>query len=299
MKEIIFFVAFSIISTTALSASFDCTKAGTSVEKMICSNEDISRYDDELGSLYKKAKEVFPEEKVKQRAWIEKRNQCDSIICLMSLYQQRNLELQAVVDMAPVQELAVSAVTEVSDIAELPDAYQQKDIEVQVQAPVEVVAAQEDNVSVVADSSASPESLDVNQQSYVEDQAQVQAEALENTQVMPATLKNQPNISSQIIFLSGGFLLLAMVISVWGFMKRCPSCGKWFSERVIEQELVDQQQSLKTVRREDKHRDRSGNIIKTVERQEQVQITISRYNLFHQCNKCGHEWTTTKTVESE
>lgn len=37
----------------ASSASFDCNKAVTPLEKMICTNKELSRLDDTLGEIYK------------------------------------------------------------------------------------------------------------------------------------------------------------------------------------------------------------------------------------------------------
>ena len=36
----------------ALAASFNCAKAGATVEKMICADAELSRYDELLGSFY-------------------------------------------------------------------------------------------------------------------------------------------------------------------------------------------------------------------------------------------------------
>lgn len=258
-KVIILAVTLSAISTLAFGASFDCEKAGTSIEKMICGDADLSKYDDELGVLYKKAREAFPEEKKKQKAWIVERNQCDSANCLMNLYKQRNLELQAALDRASADGADTPKVREVSAIPEAPAMPKKDQVAVQAPTPVEIPT---------------------------------------ETQETPVKPNMEPDIRNQIVLWGGGLLLFGIVIAGFGFAKRCPSCGKWFSERTLRQELVDRRQGSKTVTRQDKHKDSNGNIIKTVERQEQIQITVSRYNVFHQCNKCGHEWVTTKTVES-
>lgn len=43
------------LPNTANAASFDCTKAGTDQEKMICSDSILSSLDDKLAKTYKSA----------------------------------------------------------------------------------------------------------------------------------------------------------------------------------------------------------------------------------------------------
>src|SRR5215472_14292419 len=49
-----FIVALAFIGTSQ-AASFDCAKAQTKVEKLICSNPTLSKADDALAAAYKKA----------------------------------------------------------------------------------------------------------------------------------------------------------------------------------------------------------------------------------------------------
>src|SRR5205823_14012419 len=62
------------------SASFDCAKAKTKIEKQICSNTKLSELDDKLTTLYNKvlAQSPVPEDtKEQQREWVKgSRNVC-------------------------------------------------------------------------------------------------------------------------------------------------------------------------------------------------------------------------------
>ncbi|MDR2081796.1 MAG: hypothetical protein LBP54_07940 [Campylobacteraceae bacterium] len=50
MKKLLLLLTLS--TTLLLSASFDCNKAKTDIEKLICSDEELSKLDDELGKAY-------------------------------------------------------------------------------------------------------------------------------------------------------------------------------------------------------------------------------------------------------
>ena len=58
MKKILKLMGFSVllgVSIVAYSASFDCQKARSINEKLICQDADLSKLDDEFGVAYKRA----------------------------------------------------------------------------------------------------------------------------------------------------------------------------------------------------------------------------------------------------
>lgn len=77
------------------SAGFDCTKAASKIEKMICSDPQLDKLDSDLLSSYKLAKDnlskqQFEEIKNEQRKWIKFRNQeCTTIELCINAYQHR------------------------------------------------------------------------------------------------------------------------------------------------------------------------------------------------------------------
>lgn len=78
-----------------LKPSFDCAKAGTPVEKMICSDVLLGKMDGALASNYKTmmAADIgdgaIAELKSTQQQWIVNRNNCADIQCLANTYKAR------------------------------------------------------------------------------------------------------------------------------------------------------------------------------------------------------------------
>ncbi|GHV16901.1 hypothetical protein AGMMS49938_17320 [Fibrobacterales bacterium] len=69
--------------------SFDCAKASTDVENLICTTEDLAEYDQKMADLYKKVSKD-PSVKEEQRKWIKERNACKSDVdCLRDQYKFR------------------------------------------------------------------------------------------------------------------------------------------------------------------------------------------------------------------
>jgi uncharacterized protein len=82
----------------AHSASFDCNKAVTDVERMICSNAELSNLDEELMTVYVQALVVAREPviiKNKQRVWLRNiRNKSINVHTLKKEYTVRINELR-------------------------------------------------------------------------------------------------------------------------------------------------------------------------------------------------------------
>lgn len=91
---LMFFVPFH-----SYSASFDCSKASTEVEKTICENEWLGTLDEELSFFYSKLREASSQEDSlgllrEQREWLQERNKiCESEYnkksCLGDRYRKR------------------------------------------------------------------------------------------------------------------------------------------------------------------------------------------------------------------
>ena len=92
-------VAISLVGMPYVrSASFDCAKAKTEIEKQICSNTKLSELDDKLTALYNKvlAQSPVPEDtKEQQREWVKgSRNACKDVACLERAYASRISDLE-------------------------------------------------------------------------------------------------------------------------------------------------------------------------------------------------------------
>ena len=83
--------------TTAQAASFDCGKAASEVEKIICSDDELSRLDESLNKAYLEAlKRTDIKKQIieSQRQWLKnERNACQNAECLKNAYETRIKEL--------------------------------------------------------------------------------------------------------------------------------------------------------------------------------------------------------------
>ena len=91
-----FTVVLGLLSTASgYAASFDCKKATTPVEIMICKESNLSELDDVLSRDYENtmASNIGDEARVSlkkdQRKWITERNKCGNQECLKKSYLVR------------------------------------------------------------------------------------------------------------------------------------------------------------------------------------------------------------------
>jgi uncharacterized protein len=90
MKKILIVLFFLGISV--FGASFDCVKASSHVEKMICADVKLSLLDENLSQVFKKAINATDDQdqlKKEQFAWMKERNKCQDISCVQSLYSSK------------------------------------------------------------------------------------------------------------------------------------------------------------------------------------------------------------------
>ena len=96
--------ALSCQTSFAASPSFDCKKARSIVEKLICANEELAALDRNVASRYSEAirsgskSEKALERKI-QRQWVRSRNRCgrssNPVKCLRAIHYQRMEELSS------------------------------------------------------------------------------------------------------------------------------------------------------------------------------------------------------------
>lgn len=80
------------LSLTAHAASFDCAKASTKVEKLICGDAALSKLDVELNAAYKTALQDEKQAdtvKQAQKQWMKERNGCADAACVKGAYEAR------------------------------------------------------------------------------------------------------------------------------------------------------------------------------------------------------------------
>lgn len=82
-----------LIPMSTHSASFNCAKALTLVEHLICSDTELSFADDQLAKLYKKSLKINRNLVEQQKLWLKQRNTCKNAECVSNAYQTRLSEL--------------------------------------------------------------------------------------------------------------------------------------------------------------------------------------------------------------
>jgi len=106
-------VVLACLSTACLqaafAASFDCAKAVTQVEKLICSDPELSKLDDRLGADYKKATDLSRQQRgaslgvdpiliQDQVEWLKSRNTCKDAACIKKSYTTRLFGLRGSIE---------------------------------------------------------------------------------------------------------------------------------------------------------------------------------------------------------
>ncbi len=93
MKRLIIAMLLLTIAAYVHAASFDCTKAAKPVEKLICSEDEVSRLDEQMVLSYKEALAKSSDSKIlrsEQRLWLANvRNKCRESTCLKCVYGER------------------------------------------------------------------------------------------------------------------------------------------------------------------------------------------------------------------
>jgi uncharacterized protein len=97
IKYLVLFVALIVsYASNTYAASFDCLKASTAVERMICADPEVSKLDEDLNVKYKEQLlKATKSDLIRQRQhyWLKKRNSCNNIGCINIYYHKRIAEL--------------------------------------------------------------------------------------------------------------------------------------------------------------------------------------------------------------
>ena len=91
-----------LLPSMGYAASYDCAKAKTEIEKLICKFVDLSHLDDQMGLLYRRARaKTVDSDRLKreQRQWLNERNKCEHVRCIKASYEARMAELRQGTDM--------------------------------------------------------------------------------------------------------------------------------------------------------------------------------------------------------
>ena len=89
-----------LLLVSAQAASFDCSKAQTKVEHLICDNPEISKLDGKLGQDYQDVLSKANDEQkqrviAEQKHWLKfTRNVCEKDTCLKHAWAVASIQLQ-------------------------------------------------------------------------------------------------------------------------------------------------------------------------------------------------------------
>lgn len=92
LKTVLFVLLPLCLAVKAWGASFDCGKATTKVEKIICADAELTKLDEELAVVYKSAlqdKKQADSIRLAQKQWLKVRNGCADAACIKHAYESR------------------------------------------------------------------------------------------------------------------------------------------------------------------------------------------------------------------
>ena len=93
----VFVMAAAMSAVPAAGASFDCARATTPVEKMVCASPELSTLDEHMARYYAAARLALGEGgqclQPDQREWLRRRDRCADTACLKQVYADRLAEL--------------------------------------------------------------------------------------------------------------------------------------------------------------------------------------------------------------
>lgn len=97
IKASLFFAVPSLcIVVNVEAASFDCKKATTKIEKMICADAELSKLDEKMAAAYKTAMQDVQQSNLirqAQKQWLKGRNGCVDSTCVKQAYEMRLQDL--------------------------------------------------------------------------------------------------------------------------------------------------------------------------------------------------------------
>jgi uncharacterized protein len=99
--------------------SFDCARATTRVERLICASPELGKLDLEMAELYERQlRYAYPWFSTVQRKWLARRGKCSDAACLATLYREHNKALESLHDDDWSADMAYR---ELLDVARQPD----------------------------------------------------------------------------------------------------------------------------------------------------------------------------------
>lgn len=111
-----------VVSSSTFSASFDCEKAKSPTEKLICGDKAISKLDEQLAVSYKAALRKSTDKdtlKKTQLDWLKQQRACIDVKCLNDIYLSKINELNQFYFLESEKSSSSSSVTSSPDTEEI------------------------------------------------------------------------------------------------------------------------------------------------------------------------------------
>lgn len=90
------------MTTEQAKPSFDCTKARSIPEKLICSDKELADADNDLNKIFLKAREVTKDKKtfnkINKKEWVWREKNCVDKTCIINWINKRKTQLNETID---------------------------------------------------------------------------------------------------------------------------------------------------------------------------------------------------------
>ena len=107
------FFGMILFSSLGLAASFDCMKASSQIEKIICDDATLSQLDEELAVKFRSSIASSPEVRQQQIDWLRNsRDKCETIDCLVAAYRIQIKTLSESQQAQPTKPISETASTQ-------------------------------------------------------------------------------------------------------------------------------------------------------------------------------------------
>ena len=113
IRSLSWVISFILLFTCnqGFSASFDCKKSTLLIEEMICRDPELDKKDSYMGWLYISISQmdsltIKRSLNDSQKKWLDKRNRCNTYLCVSKAYDQRLEKLEAILYSSKIKNTA-------------------------------------------------------------------------------------------------------------------------------------------------------------------------------------------------
>jgi uncharacterized protein len=279
-------VAVWMSAPVAQAASFDCGKAHSPMEHMICGDAGLSQLDEQLAATYRQAVARDPQVRQQEQAWLrETQARCTTTECLKAAYQER---LQALGGTPQATPTPSTTQNPAQPLVQAPAAPQTNTTTAETDAAAQAQAQEQAQAQAAAAQRAAEEAQ---RQQAIEARNQADA-ARRQAEIAQAQAERQQaqqkDDRERNLWILGAIVVLVLGGWIWNkFVRnRCPECKSTKYDVTGRQEL-DRWTGTKQVT--EKH-SRGTNT-------RHVRTTYVMMQYAFRCKACQHEWVKDRKEE--